>query len=216
MICGNISEDFASELRLLTDNIELRTIAYDKVLEANRIPIADKKNKIFEYAKYSIVVISHTRIEFEGHFLLILTKNCFDVLAPSVIVNCKGKERRFLDYISIGSYDTARTSPRQTLAACTTIDDHLLLAKKRVAYVDGGIMIFNKGNIHHSPFDKNLAWGEAEDVDACSNLYQQGFLIDYEPNLKCRSMIMKFNPVPTGRSRISWLIKRILIKLTIF
>ena len=216
LICGNVHEDLAKDLIRLANNIELRIIPYDKTFEANRIPIADKKNRVFEGAKYSIVVISHTRIEFVENFLDHLSQSCFDVVAPSVVVNIDGKERRFLDYISIGSYDTARVSPRQTLAACTTIDDHLLLAKKRVAYVDGGIMIFNKKNISHAPFDPSLAWGEAEDVDACSNLYQKGFLIDYDPSLKCRSMVMKFNPVPLGRGRISWFIKCVLIHLGLY
>lgn len=40
-------------------------------------------------------------------------------------------------------------------------------------------------------YNNSLAWAEAEDVDMCHSLYQQGFLIDYFDDIICKSATCK-------------------------
>ncbi|TOM75298.1 hypothetical protein, partial [Vibrio parahaemolyticus] len=86
------------------------------------------------------------------------------------------------------------------------------LMKKRVAYSDGGVIIFNKNNIKHI-FNENLAWGEGEDVDFCAQNYFAGCITDYLKDVICYSTKNKVNQSKLKNNRV---INKIRCKLIEF
>lgn len=214
LVCGSVDEALRERIaQLLTSapSMAVRYLPYEGPIVAGRIPIADKKNVVFDAANFDAVVISHTRISFAPDFVARLLRGCFDVLAPEVRAIWEGQKHRFLDYILVGSYDLSKRNPAAALGAYSRLADPLLGMKKRVPYVDGGVMIFNRQTVPYPPFDSALAWGEAEDVDACAKLYQQGLLIDQDDSLRCESSVVKFSPVPSLWFRMTWPLKRLLV-----
>lgn len=215
LVCGTVEESLQRRIAQLTQSapgLAVRYVPYKGAIVAGRIPIADKKNTVFQAAAFDAVVISHTRITFASDFAGRLLGSCFDVLAPEVWATWEGQKHRFLDYILVGGYDLSKRNSSPALGGFSSLGDPLQGMKKRVPYVDGGVMIFNRQAVHYPPFDAALAWGEAEDVDACAKLYQQGLLIDQDQALRCESSIVKFSPVPGTLFRLTWPLKRLLVR----
>ena len=191
LVCG--PSDFDPTLLLKEfHGANIKYIQYDFPIKP-RIIYTRKKNFIFQEAEYSIISISHTRIKFSSDFAEKILCRRFDSFTPAIISRIDGKEYKYNDFGLIGSYDLYKKSPRINITSKTVEEDYLHLMKKRVPYIDGGLIILNKNEIELPPFDNFLAWGEAEDVDLCQRLYFGGFLIDFFFDLRCESEIPKWD-----------------------
>ncbi|RRS04342.1 hypothetical protein EIP75_10640 [Aquabacterium soli] len=213
LVCGPLDEEGLDRLRRYAPGIDIAVIDGDLPAQATRIPLPEKKNRLFQAARYQAVSISHTRIAVGTDFVSRVLSQHFDVLAPRVEVEWQGRRVRYLDYILIGSYDVARRNRAKALGGFSAGENHLAMMKRRVAYVDGGIMLFDKRLVRGLPFNSDLAWSEAEDLDACGTLYQQGALIDHDASLLCESRVLKFSPVAGPVFKLTWPLKKRLIQL---
>ena len=192
IICG--PSDFNANAYIAQfKNPNIRYLAFDFAPNAKRLMITQKKNYLYENCKYNIVCINHTRILYAQDFMIKTFDKKFDVFTPKVIVEQDGKWYRYLDFGLIGSYDLSRKNTSKALVSIILDDNILYFMKNRVPYIDGGLSIFNKNQIEEFPYNPFLAWGEAEDVDLCYNLYMHQFLIDYNDSIFCYSSTVKFN-----------------------
>lgn len=172
-------------------NQNIRYEIMDDVYQYGRFLTCKKKSLIFELAKHEILAVLHTRITFPENFWTLLQQTSFDIAAPRVVFKSSSSIHPYLDYILTGSYDTARVNPRLTLTSKNFGEKYLYFLRDRVSYIDGGITLFDKRRIKVSPYNPNIAWGEAEDLEMCGRLYYEGYLIDYLYELICESKTNK-------------------------
>ncbi len=157
-----------------------------------RLMICEKKNFLFDNARYNIVAISHTRILYSKDFQQKLLQSIVEMATPAVYFVADEKEYKYLDIGFMDSYQDIQFGAKRGIIAGENItSDYLHWYRKRVPYVDGGLNIFNKNIIEYPPYNNYIAWGEAEDVDVCNRLFQNGILIDYLPEIKCYSSTNK-------------------------
>jgi hypothetical protein len=132
---------------------------------------------------------------------------------PAVYYVEKKKEFKYLDISFINNYQEIQygASRRGTIAGENIDSDYLHWYRKRVPFIDGGLNIFNKNLIKEPPYNSFISWGEAEDVDVCNRLFQQGVLIDFLPDIKCYSATNKLTGYSwlrkLGRKLFGWLNK---------
>ncbi len=165
--------------------------AMDAVDGTGRILTCKKKSLIFKLAESDLLAISHTRILFPEGFWIALKNKDFEIASPKVIFQDGTNKHPYLDYILIGSYDTARPSPQKAITSSDFGVRHLYLFRNRVPYIDGGVTLFNMRSIVRDPYNIDIAWGEAEDLEMCGRLYYEGYLLDYLPDLVCNSQTNK-------------------------
>ncbi len=175
-----------------------------------RLMICEKKNLLYQRAQYSLVVISHSRILFPDDFVQSLTRYAIEMATPAVYFNLNGKDFKYLDLAFIGSYqDLQLGAKRSTIAGENIQEDYLHWYRRRVPFIDGGLNVFNKNVIPKPPYNNYISWGEAEDVDICNRLFQNGVLIDYLPAIKCYSATCKI----TGYSSLKKIARKLFIYL---
>ncbi len=175
-----------------------------------RLMICEKKNLLYESAQHSLVVISHSRILFPDDFVQSLTRYAIEMATPAVYFNLNGKDFKYLDLAFIGSYqDLQLGAKRSTIAGENIQEDYLHWYRRRVPFIDGGLNVFNKNVIPKPPYNNYISWGEAEDVDICNRLFQNGVLIDYLPAIKCYSATCKI----TGYSSLKKIARNLFIYL---
>lgn len=175
-----------------------------------RLMICEKKNLLYQSARYSLVVISHSRILFSEDFVQSLTRFPVEMITPAVYVNLNGKDYKYLDLAFIGSYqDLQLGAKRSTIAGENIQADYLHWYRRRVPFIDGGLNVFNKNVIPDPPYNNYISWGEAEDVDLCNRLFQNGVLIDYLPAIKCYSATCKV----TGYNNLRKIARKLFIYL---
>lgn len=175
-----------SELNIMYESI-------DCVDEAGRFLTCVKKSRIFDLACRDVLVVCHTRIKFPKDFFSKISNVYLECASPKVFCKVGGSSQPYLDYVLVGSYDLARLNPRRSLTSEDFGDNYLNHLGRRVPYVDGGVVMFDKRVIKSNPYNKNIAWGEAEDVDMCGRLYQDGILIDYAFEITCESVTNKLS-----------------------
>lgn len=157
-----------------------------------RLMICEKKNLLYNKAQYSLVVISHSRILFSDDFVSKIIKYPIEMVTPAIYFRNNGQDFKYLDMGFIDSYqDIQLGAKRGTIAGENIQDDYLHWYRRRVAFIDGGLNVFNKNAVTEAPYNNYISWGEAEDVDLCNRLYQNGFLIDYLPSIRCYSATCK-------------------------
>lgn len=175
-----------------------------------RLMICEKKNLLFKNARYSLVVISHSRILFSDDFVQRLMKFPVEMVTPAVYFSLNGKDFKYLDLAFIGSYqDLQLGAKRSSIAGENIQSDYLHWYRRRVPFIDGGLNVFNKNVITEPPYNNYISWGEAEDVDLCNRLFQNGVLIDYLPAIKCYSATCKV----TGYSSLKKIARTLFIYL---
>ena len=174
--------------------------------DTKRFQIGRKKNSIFSTSQYTGVIIAHNRIRFGYRMFKYLHDFPFEVATPQVNFLKNKRLYRYMDYVFLEHYDHGRPSRLRKLGATWVEKDYLAYFKRRIPYIDGGIIIINGNAVFDPPWDQRLSWGEAEDVELSARLFQQGFLLDYIHEIKCTSESEKF-PVDNH-------VKNILIKLS--
>jgi hypothetical protein len=189
LICGPSDCEFKDRF---SNYRNCRYINFD-LKDKNRILITRKKNYLLKEAKYNIVSISHSRIIYPGDFYKKIINRKFEVVTPSVCYQEKSIKYRYLDFITIGSYDTTKLNSKFTCAAELINERFLYNMSDRVAFIDGGINIFNKFLIPENPYNENIGWGEAEDVELSEFLFQKGCLIDFFYDIECFSQTNKLS-----------------------
>ena len=189
-------------------HLNLRYIYHEGAIENGRFLVSQKKSRFFEVATNDALVISHTRIGFDPSFCEALFRQRFEVCAPRVYFMEGETKRPYLDYVLVGDYDVTKTRRIRTLLSSDFGDKHLYLMRNRVAYVDGGITIFDRRKIDQSPFLRELAWGEAEDLVMARKMFGDGYLIDYCPDMLAYSTTDKLKGRISFRHRISKSIRR--------
>jgi hypothetical protein len=154
--------------------------------------ICQKKNKLFEACRYSLVTISHTRITFSVDYAEKLGQAIVEMATPKVVLAENGE--KYLDYFLFHNYmDLIRRSSGRILGLQNMDGDYLHFMGNRVPGIDGGINVFNKNRVPPVPYNNYVAWGEAEDMELAASLFQQGILIDYLPDITCFSQTSKIN-----------------------
>lgn len=190
IICGP-SDYSSSSLTEKFEGVDLRYIPLD-IATSPRLMICEKKNTLYKAAKYSLVIISHTRINYSPDFIKQLISYPVEMVTPAIYYMDKGIKFKYLDLSFIDNYqDLQLGAARGTVAGENIQEDYLHWYRKRVPFIDGGLNIFNKNIITDPPYNNYIAWGEAEDVDLCNRLYQSGMLIDYLPAISCFSATCK-------------------------
>jgi hypothetical protein len=217
LICGPEDYNF-SNIRSEFPLLNLRYLALN-IATTPRLMICDKKNLLYNSAQFSLVVISHCRILFSSGFVKQLVEYPIEMATPAVYFVDNDKEYKYLDIGFLGSYqDIQFGSSRSAIAGDNIHKDYLPWYSKRVPYIDGGLNVFNKNIVKEPPYNKYISWGEAEDVDVCNNLFQNGILIDYLPEIKSYSVTNKlrgYGVLKMVGRRISRWIKDCLFSLNI-
>jgi hypothetical protein len=192
IIVGPTSYD-SKDIKDRFSSLSITYVGIDIVDAAGRALVNTKKKYIFQNSKSDILVIAHTRISFSDDFLANVFDSEFEAAAPQVQIHLNGVIFQYLDYVLIGDYDLSKKSRFNTLNSLNFGSNYKMYFKRRVPYIDGGVVIFNKLRVITNPYNEYLAWGEAEDVEMCSRLYYQGYLIDYLRNIKCTSNTNKLS-----------------------
>jgi hypothetical protein len=157
-----------------------------------RILICEKKNALFNACRYSKAIISHTRIVFGPHFAKQLNDEVIEIAIPEI--RLLESNKKYIDYFLISSYDDMVRKPTGPVIGYLNIDkNYLKYFGGRVPCIDGALNVFNKNLVVSAPYNKHVAWGEAEDFEMCARLHHQGILIDYLPNITCYSQTNKTN-----------------------
>lgn len=154
--------------------------------------ITKKKNLICENARYENLCIIHDRIIFEKNWFKGIKKygNFFEILS-CIIKNEEGD--RCGDWITSGNY----------LGKFSKIGMLDYKDNQRFGYLDGAAYIFKKNVWKKIRWNENLFWNQGEDIDLSQRLYQNGFVMRFNPFSSCITLswrhgnflIYKFNKV---------------------
>jgi hypothetical protein len=206
LVCG--PSDYKPErLTNQLGNINIRYLPFDISTEP-RLLICEKKNHLFKEAKYSLVVITHSRIVFSADFAQKLHRLPIEMATPSVHFQNGDRTFKYLDIGFIDTYQDIQLGTKGRTIGGENIDaDYLHWYKSRVPYIDGGLNILNKNVIQEPPYNNFISWGEAEDIDICNRLFQNGILIDYLPDLKCYSATCKV----TGYNNLKKIARKLFV-----
>jgi hypothetical protein len=160
-----------------------------------RIMICEKKNFIFANTNFDLVVICHSRINFETGFMAKALSSTIEMATPAVFFKEESRLHKYLDIGFIGKYEDLifGSFAKPTISGAMISADYLKWYKRMVPYIDGGLNIFNKKVIKEPPYNNHIAWGEAEDIDVCNTLFNKGILIDYLPGINCYSVTNKIS-----------------------
>lgn len=191
IICGPSNFDSIAYLEQFV-SFNVKYLAFDFEPNAKRLMITQKKNFLYENCKYNIVAINHTRILYAKDFIIKTFNKKFDVFTPKVMVEENGKWYRYLDFGLIGSFNTSKVNSASVMSSVYLNNEILYFMKKRMPYIDGALSIFNK-KIISLPYNENIAWQEAEDIDLSMNLVNKGYLISYFYDIENISLVSKFN-----------------------
>jgi hypothetical protein len=196
LVCG--PSNFHSE-RLTKKFPSVQYLPFD-VPTTPRLLICEKKNLIYNACRYEKVSISHTRIIFARDFAEKFWELYLEVASPIVFLKKDGS--KYLDYTLTDNYEDAlRKQSKQRIGYKWIDENYLYYMTKRVPWIDGGITLFNKNCIDKAPFNPFIAWGEAEDMEMCSRLYYNGYLLDFFPELVCFSQTDKIHQKYEGFKR---------------
>lgn len=210
IICGPSSFDSESYLNFFK-SFNVKYLSFDFDLNVKRFMITQKKNYIYNNCKYNIISINHTRILYATDFMVRTFDKKFDVFTPKIMTLQDNKYYRYLDIGLISSYDLYRISKKFTISNILMNDNFYKYTKNRVPYIDGGLTIFNKNIIKNTPYNIYIAWGEAEDVEMCSRLNNEDYLIDlfdcYENKFLSQTNKLNF------KLNFKFFIKKFLLKL---
>lgn len=208
LICGP-SDYNPSTIKNTFPGLSIEYLSLD-ISTSPRLMICEKKNLLYKKATYNLVVISHSRILFSEDFVAKLLKYPVEMVTPAIYFRNDNKNFKYLDIAFIDSYqDIQLGAKRGTIAGENIQSDYLHWYRKRVPFIDGGLNVFNKEVIANPPYNNYISWGEAEDVDLCNRLYQDGVLIDYLPAIECYSATCKV----TGYSNIKTIARRLINQL---
>ena len=208
IISGPSNFDYSSIVARY-QKINLRYESLDLGLHC-RFLITRKKNFLYSAASYNIVVLTHTRILFPENFISNIYERKFDLSTTKVFSVDKGKEIRYLDVGLISSYDLSKKNSAITIAGEMIVLDTLKYLSKRVIYIDGGLTILNKNTLPRSPYNEEVAWGEAEDIELCERLSQCGMLIDIFNDITCKSSVIKFKKKSLIKKAVYYLYSKLM------
>lgn len=194
LVCFSQKDAVSDEFITWCDrlSIDVRLIYHDCKRDDD-IYISEKKAELWNHSNGDIVVICHSRIEFDALFFSMLSKLEFQFCAPRVSLLASGKP--YLDYVLLRSYNRFSVERRSPFLPNGSPLSYLRYLHNRWRpYVDGGVYIFNKRVIKFNPFTAvlNVPWGQAEDVVMADILSSRGVVIDYLYELRCFSSTSKF------------------------
>ena len=151
-----------------------------KVLDDNgfysdkRIPLCKKKNSIILHAQYGNLCIIHDRIMFSDQWYKQIKKegNYFDAFTPAILDE-ETKSKHVIDFVSYPNYAFGKY---QKVYNNKKWSPNL--------YMDGAIITI-KSHVAKEILQKPyLHWGEKEDVDFARRIYQNGYIITVNHNIK--------------------------------
>ena len=176
--------------RFFNDN-NIIYISKDINQHKGRILYTKKKNAIFQKASNNLVAICHSRILITKDFITKILCKHFEIATPSIYFLKDGKEYKYLDMLFIDDYHFMNKPKTKTiLSTLENLNFHNNISERKI-YIDGGVSVFNKNYIKANPYPEYLGWGEAEDVEMCSNLFNKGFLLERFFDIKCYSQTNK-------------------------
>lgn len=165
-------------------------LIFETQFQAGRFIVGKKKNFAIQALRHERILICHTRIVLQPGCLAKIPLE-FDLCTPRVWI--KGQYTQ-LPYLDLGF-----------LKRCTlNVDSHFLPLpihydrqnwiqhlKTKSPYIDGGIFCVQRSIALKIPMSESVAWGEAEDVEWCARLLQNGITIELAIDSHADSTICK-------------------------
>lgn len=214
IVCGPIGWDINRLPAYIRDKV--RYLPFGFTRSSSRFLIQEKKKFLYENAQYNVVALSHARILYPPDFAEKLLHRPIEFGTPRVIAVQNGYEFTYLGYTFIGDYDVTKADSRRSFGGELADDDFLHYMRHRVPYIGGGLLVLNKNIVSSACFNPNISWGEAEDIDLSMRVSTNGHLIDYWPDIKCRSQTTKYEFDGSFKKRMARRLGKILLKIGYF
>lgn len=150
--------------------------------EGPRAFTAAKKNAIIAASTQPNVAIMHGRILLQDGCLSRIGDE-FDVTTPRITYREVDRHLPYIDWLTLPV--VSGDQPPTRLGSGTLYHRDRYLDQLRdggMPYIDGGLFIAKRDVLDKVPLNPALAWGEAEDVEWCSRLFVEGFLMDLDPS----------------------------------
>lgn len=142
--------------------------------------ITQKKNIICENARYENIVVIHDRIYFDQDWFEGMKRwgNYFDVLSCPIFL--PSKKKIFINWETVGpdwkKDDDSKLFHSNAHLDPSDWDPHV--------YVGGAIIILKKSIWKLEKWNKNLFWGDAEDIEYSLRQHERGIMIRLNPYAK--------------------------------
>lgn len=183
LICGPAPcQNLPSNVRIIDDSPFYRDI---------RIPISKKKNCLIENARYNNLIIMHDRMFLPDNWYEQMKKhgNYFDCLCFPVL-NEDNHNNRMLDW----TYQPVSTSIKSYWESIKYVKTLLDYDEWRHdIYINGGFFLIKRHLALPIKLNPNLNWGEKEDTDFSHRLYEDGVLIQLDPQNPIYSQPARFS-----------------------
>lgn len=214
IVCGPTNWDTNRLPPYIRDKV--RYLPFDSTRSSSRFLIQEKKQFLYKNAQYNLVALSHARISYPSDFAEKLLLRPIEFGTPRVVAVQNGYEFTYLGYTFIGDYDVTKADSRHSFGGELIDDDFLYYMRHRVPYVGGGLLVLNKNIVSSACFNPNISWGEAEDIDLSMRVSTDGLLIDYWPDIKCRSQTTKYRFDSSFKKRMVRRVGKLLLKTGYF
>lgn len=142
-----------------------------------RVPISKKKNMLIDAAQYNNLIIMHDRISFPEDWYENMCRygNYYDLLCVPIL-NEKDKSKRMLDWV-VSTYTTFQLDKIERFKWHHSYLEYDEWSKD--IYVNGGYFQIKRHLIADVLLNPNLNWGEKEDTDLSTRLYNTGVLNEF-------------------------------------
>jgi hypothetical protein len=155
-------------------------------------PISMKKNFIARNASYDHIALLHSRIHLQPQCISLLPKN-FDIITPRIITSISGVDIENTSFVAIDSGWPFRPADVYPAGGYSLVEGRFLEAlRRRVGYIDGGLIFTTKRVLAVCPFNDALRWGDCEDVEWCRRAEANGFIVELAVHSWARSATNKY------------------------
>lgn len=186
----------------------LRLVPYEGTVR-KPFPICDKKHHLITAMTADRLAVVHARIRLDPDVLRHAPAE-FDIAAPQVWTEFGGRRREHISYTIQDARLPSRFGRVSNLGTRSGGDPRLQMDKRR-PFADGGAFFVSRQAYAACPLNRQLGWGDAEDVEWCNRATSMGLLVDYWPAVEGVTTVDKLSTVmslPTSFFRAAQLAKR--------
>jgi len=172
-------------------------------------PICEKKHHLISTMTADRLAVMHARIRLDPDVLRHAPAE-FDIAAPQVWTEGSGRRREHISYTIQDAGLPFRFGRVSNLGTRSGGDPRLQLSKRQ-PFVDGGAFFVSQQAYAACPLNRQLGWGDAEDVEWCNRALSMGLLVDYWPAVEGITTVDKLSTVmglPAPVFRAAQLAKR--------
>lgn len=156
-------------------------------------PICDKKHHLITTMTADRLAVLHARIRLDPDVLRHAPAE-FDIAAPQVWTEGSGRRREHISYTVQDASLPFRYGRISNFGTRSGGDPRLQLSKRQ-PFADGGAIFVSRRAYAACPLNKQLGWGDAEDVEWCNRALSMGLLVDYWPTVEGITTIDKLSTV---------------------